>query len=169
VTESKLMNSSNSGEVVVRVVYKNGKDAQTAVSKFDGQVADGRKLSVRILGAVAADLGHRLGNKTVQNGSVDALIGAENGGSCVTLHDLSLSLHDMKLTVEAYRKMRSDAIMATDSRASVMVAPPGSNPTGYAGNEGRRGGGGKRGGRRRGGGARGGRRGAAPSGGMDVD
>jgi hypothetical protein len=106
VTESKLMSPKTAADVVVRVVFKNPKDAQTAVAKFDGQNADGKRLGVKILGSVSADLSHRLGNPPTIDGSVDILLGDSNGGS----------------------KMRSDAIMAVDSRATVMTAPPGTQP-----------------------------------------
>jgi hypothetical protein len=70
------------------------------------------------------------------------------------------------------RKLRSDAIIATDSRAAVVTIPPGQNPADYTqtrgGGGGGRGGGRGRAGRRRGGGG-GGARGGKKSGGMDVD
>lgn len=58
-----------------------------------------------------------------------------------------------------HRKLRSDEILAQDARASVMVAPPGTNPADYTQNLQRggwrgRGRGRGRGGRRGGGGAR---------------
>ena len=61
----------------------------------------------------------------------------------------------------AYRKLRSDELMATDSRAHVLVAPPGADPKDYTPQERGRGRGRGRGGRRRGG-----RGGAAK---MDLD
>jgi len=139
VTESKLMPTKNGADVVVRIVYKNPKDAQAAVSKFDGQNADGKRLGVKILGSVSAGLSHRLANPPTIDGSVDALIGDSNGGS----------------------KLRSDAIMAADTRASVLTAPPGTNPGGA--NQGKNGRGRGRGRNNRGG--RKGRGGAT----MDVD
>jgi hypothetical protein len=63
------------------------------------------------------------------------------------------------------RKMRSDSIVASDPRASVLVAPPGADPKDYTQPQSqsrpRRGGRGGRGGRRGGG--------AVRKGGMDVD
>jgi hypothetical protein len=72
------------------------------------------------------------------------------------------------------RKLRSDAIIATDSRAAVVTIPPGQNPADYTqtrGGGGGRGSGRGRAGRRRGGGGGGGRGGkkASAGGGMDVD
>jgi hypothetical protein len=140
VTESKLMSTKNGGDVVVRVVFKNPKDAQAAVIKFDGQNADGKRLGVKILGSVSAGLSHRLANPPTIDGSVDALIGDSNGGS----------------------KLRSDAIMAADSRASVLTAPPGTAEA----NQGRGGRGRGRGRHHRRGGPKGQGRGGAT---MDVD
>lgn len=66
--------------------------------------------------------------------------------------------------------MRSDEILATDSRATVLVAPPGANPAEYV-QQSQRGGRGR--GRGKGRGRRGGGGGAAGGGGagarMDID
>jgi hypothetical protein len=64
------------------------------------------------------------------------------------------------------RKLRSDAILAQDSRATVITTPQEQNPADYNATRGGRGGGRGRGNKRRGGGGRGGKRGAS---GMDVD
>ncbi|KAI0783031.1 hypothetical protein C8Q75DRAFT_785527 [Abortiporus biennis] len=127
--------------VVVRLTFKEEKDAQSAVEKFHGQPADGRILNVKIVGGVDVSLSGRLG-VIAHDGSVDALIedGPSKGGS----------------------KLRSDEILAKDSRATVLVAPPGTNPADYIQRP-------QRGGRGRGRG-RGGRRGGGGGGNrMDID
>lgn len=128
--------------VIVRLVFKNEKDAQAAVSKFHGQPADGRILSVKIVGGANASLAGRLSAAAVDDiDSVDVLMDGSgaSGGS----------------------KLRSDEILAKDTRATVLVAPPGADPRDYTPNPPRgRGRGRGRGGRRRGGG------GAAK---MDID
>ena len=63
----------------------------------------------------------------------------------------------MTHALSLYRKLRSDDILAKDSRATVLVSPPGTKPD-YAQKAGRGGRGRGRGRGRRGGGAR-----------MDVD
>jgi len=64
------------------------------------------------------------------------------------------------------RKMRSDSIIASDPRASVLVAPPGADPKDYTQQQSRpRGRGGRGRGGRRGGGVSGNNR----KGAMDVD
>ncbi|KAF9243118.1 hypothetical protein BU15DRAFT_72318 [Melanogaster broomeanus] len=126
-------------------------DAATAVSKFDKQPADGRILRVSIVGVQSVGLSGRLGGVDIvnENGSVDVLMGAgadDEGGS----------------------KMRSDSIMNSDPRASVLVSPPGTdskahNQRNNSRPEVPRYRGGRRGGRGRRGGGRGG------GSGMDVD
>lgn len=59
--------------MIVRLTFKNEKDAQAAVAKFNGQQADGKTLEVRVVGGVNASLFGRLG-VTVQNDSVDVLM-----------------------------------------------------------------------------------------------
>ena len=65
------------------------------------------------------------------------------------------------------RKLRSDDILAKDTRATVLVAPPGADPKEYTqkaqGGRGRGGRGGRRGGRGRG------RRGGDNGSRMDID
>jgi len=119
--------------VVVRLVFKSEKDAQAAVSKFNGQPADGRTLVVKVVGGANATLGGRLGAAAVDD-SVDVLM--EDSGSKGS-------------------KLRSDEILATDARARVQVAPPGANLKDYVPQQRSRGGRGRgrgRGGRRGGGG-----------------
>lgn len=128
--------------------FKEAASAKSAVSKFDGQQADGKTLSVKICGesSQGTKLVARLGGKdglglVRQEGSVDVLMdGDDNSNS----------------------KLRSDSIVKNDPRASVMVAPPGADPAEYTRQAGRgrrgRGGGGRRG--------RGGKRGGAR---MDLD
>ncbi|KAF7321570.1 Proline dehydrogenase [Mycena kentingensis (nom. inval.)] len=130
-------------QVTIRVTFKTPAAASAAVSKFDGQPADGKTLSVRVVGTTAAgtSLGGRLGGLVRDEGSVDVLMESADSGS----------------------KMRSDSL-TTDPRAQVLVAPPGANPKDYvqgAPTRGRGGRGRARGGGRRGGAKRGGR--------MDVD
>ncbi|KAI0918936.1 hypothetical protein AcV5_001987 [Taiwanofungus camphoratus] len=118
---------------VVRVTFKHEKDAQAAVAKFHGQPADGRLLEVKIVGGVNATLGGRMGI-AVQDDSVDALMSEDSSSGS---------------------KLRSDDILAQDSRAHVLVAPPGMDPVEYIQRPHRGGGRGRgrgRGGRRGGGG-----------------
>ena len=65
--------------VVVRLVFKNEKDAQAAVAKFHGQPADGRTLEVKVVGGVNATLSGRIGAALVE-GSVDVLMEEEGAG-----------------------------------------------------------------------------------------
>ena len=58
--------------MVVRLTFKSEKDAQAAVKKFDGQPADGRILSVKIVGGVNVSLTGRLGVSV--GDSVDVLM-----------------------------------------------------------------------------------------------
>ncbi|KAI0332935.1 hypothetical protein GY45DRAFT_1245747 [Cubamyces sp. BRFM 1775] len=101
---------SNNPEPVVRLTYKNEKDAQAAVAKFHGQPADGRTLEVKIVGGVNATLSGRIGAALVE-GSVDVLMSgdAPSSGS----------------------KLRSDELLGKDARATVLVAPPGADPKDY--------------------------------------
>ena len=56
----------------MRLTFKSDKDAQAAVKKFDGQPADGRILSVKIVGGVNVSLTGRLG--VAVSDSVDVLM-----------------------------------------------------------------------------------------------
>ena len=69
--------------VVVRLVFKNEKDAQAAVAKFHGQPADGRTLAVKIVGGSNATLAGRLSAAAVDDiDSVDVLMdGGAGSGS----------------------------------------------------------------------------------------
>ena len=61
-------------------MYKNEKDAQTAISTFNGQPADGRVLQVKVAGGANATLGGRL-SAAVED-SVDVLMDdGPSGGS----------------------------------------------------------------------------------------
>ncbi|KAA1470626.1 hypothetical protein DENSPDRAFT_836460 [Dentipellis sp. KUC8613] len=138
ITQSSAKNSPDGG-VTVRLTFKNDKDARASVESFNGQVADGRTLAVRIVGGVNATLSGRLS------------VGAQDG----TVDDL--------LAGAPTSKMRSDDILNDSearARAHVLVAPPGADPREYT--QQTRG----SGGRGRGGRGRRGRRGAAR---MDVD
>ena len=68
---------------IVRLTFKQEKDAQAAVTKFNGQAADGRVLSVKIVGGVNATLGGRL--SVAVSDSVDVLMedASPSTGSCV--------------------------------------------------------------------------------------
>lgn len=65
--------------VAVRVTFKHEADAQAAVSKFDGQPADGRTLSVQIVGGTNATLAGRLEKAALDGDSVDVYM--ESGGT----------------------------------------------------------------------------------------
>lgn len=138
ISQSKLMSGRNE-EVRIRVTFKNAASAAEAVKSFNGVPADGKTLSVRIVGANSAGttLLSRFGKDGLgvvrQEGSVDVLMDSDSSGS----------------------KLRSDAL-TSDPRAQVMVSPPGTNPKDYVqaplrgrgrgrGRGGRRGGGGGRG------------------------
>lgn len=73
-----MKQTNGSGDVTVRLTFKQEKDAREAVRVFDNQVADGRTLGVRIVGGVNASLSGRL-SLGVVDGSVDALMEADNG------------------------------------------------------------------------------------------
>lgn len=78
ITQHRAFKSS---PVAVRLVFKNDKDAQAAVSKFNGQPADGRTLSVKIVGGSNASLVGRLSAAAVGDiDSVDVLM-EDAGGS----------------------------------------------------------------------------------------
>lgn len=62
------------GSVVVRLVFKEEKDALSAVRKFNGETADGRTLIVRSVGGQPVNLAARLDVGPAKDGSVDALI-----------------------------------------------------------------------------------------------
>jgi len=123
---SKLVKTPRTDSETVHVKFENQDQAERAVSMFNKEKADGRFLEVEIINNGLTLKGAGGGN------SIDALLeDGTSGGS----------------------KLRSDAIMATDTRAQVMT-----NPWGKTSN---------RGGRRgRGRGARG--RGVK-TGGMDID
>ncbi|KAF9228363.1 hypothetical protein BS17DRAFT_773575 [Gyrodon lividus] len=151
IVSSELATNKSSENVIVRLTFKQAAHAAAAVSKFDKQPADGRVLHVSIVGVQSVGLSGRLGGVDIvnENGSVDILIGGnDDGGS----------------------KMRSDSIMNSDPRATVLVSPPGTDSKAYnqqnnSRPEGQRW---QRGGRRGGRGRRGGGRGGSGSG-MDVD
>ncbi|EIN06720.1 hypothetical protein PUNSTDRAFT_46131 [Punctularia strigosozonata HHB-11173 SS5] len=94
-------------ELVIRVTYKEQKDAKTAVEKFDGQNADGKKLHVTISGTKGTTIGSRFGLDPVQDGQV--VLPPSDSDS----------------------KMRSDAILREDPRAALVVVPQGGDPKDY--------------------------------------
>ncbi|KAG1900989.1 uncharacterized protein F5891DRAFT_1031162 [Suillus fuscotomentosus] len=153
IVSSETASPKASENVVVRITFKLPAQADAAVNKFNGQPADGKILQVSIVGTKAVGLSGRLAGVDVVDDSVDVLMdGGEEGSSS---------------------KMRSDSIIASDPRASVLVAPPGTDPKLYTqhSHSNSRPDGQKwhRGGRGRGRGGRG-RRGAGDRGaGMDVD
>ncbi|KAF9012477.1 hypothetical protein BDQ17DRAFT_704959 [Cyathus striatus] len=148
ITSSKLINGGEN--VKIRVTFKLPTSAASAVQKFDQQPADGKILSVKIVGASTAGttLVGRLGEDGLgvvrDEGSVDILMDVES---------------------QSGSKMRSDALIKEDPRAHVLTAPPGADPKDYAQTHWRGGRRGGRGGRGRGGGWRRGGR----SNGMDLD
>lgn len=62
------------GSVVVRLVFKEEKDALSAVRKFNGETADGRTLIVKSVGGQPVNLAARLDTGPSTDGSVDALL-----------------------------------------------------------------------------------------------
>jgi len=133
------------GSVVVRLLFKEERDALSAVKKFNGETADGRTLVVKSVGGQAVNLAARLDTGPLKDGSVDALI-----------------------TPSSTSKLRSDDIIAQGSRAHVLIAPPGMNPQDYVQQQPTRGGRGGGRGRGRGRPKRGGHGGSLASR-MDVD
>jgi hypothetical protein len=88
IASSKAMPSSSNEDVRIRVTFKDASSASTAVQKFHNQPADGKILSVRIVGSTSAGmtLGGRLGVDGLglvrEEGSVDVLMESEeNRGS----------------------------------------------------------------------------------------
>lgn len=85
----KAASMSNRPEVTIRVTFKAPAAASAAVQKFDGQPADGKTLSVQIVGTKATSLGGRLGGPdglglVREEGSVDILMDTPmEGGSSV--------------------------------------------------------------------------------------
>jgi hypothetical protein len=112
------------GTVVVRLVFKEERDALSAVKKFNGETADGRTLIVKSVGGQAVNLAARLDTGPLKDGSVDALI-TPSSSSWVT------SAQGFHWSDCGCRKLRSDDIIAQDSRAQVLIAPPGMNPQDY--------------------------------------
>ncbi|KAG1861888.1 hypothetical protein C8R48DRAFT_710582 [Suillus tomentosus] len=153
IVSSETASPKASENVVVRITFKLPAQADAAVNKFNGQPADGKILQVSIVGTKAVGLSGRLAGVDVVDDSVDVLMdGGEEGSSS---------------------KMRSDSIIASDPRASVLVAPPGTDPKLYTqhSHSNSRPDGQKwhRGGRGRGRGGRGRRVGGDRGAGMDVD
>jgi hypothetical protein len=139
------------GEVKVRVTFKAASSAAAAIQKFNNQPADGKILSVQIVGSTSSGttLGGRLGgvdglDLVREEGSVDVLMEPQN---------------------PSHSKLRSDSLIHANARAQVLVAPPGANPTDYLPAQSN-----NRGGARRGRGGRGARRGGRGiAARMDID
>lgn len=175
ITDQKAT-STRAEDVRIRITFKAPASAIAAVQKFHDQPADGKILSVKIVGTSSAgiSLGGRLGGTdglglVREEGSVDVLMESDkDGGSyvCPTSH-CGFGLQRFN-----DRKMRSDSLIHADPRAQVLIAPPGTNPADYLPPtpESRGGGRGRRGGFGRGRGGRRGRRGGnSGNGQMDVD
>ncbi|TFK74032.1 hypothetical protein BDN72DRAFT_790061 [Pluteus cervinus] len=151
VVNTKTIPAGN--EVKVRVTFKAANSATAAVQKFHNQPADGKILSVRIIGSFTAgtSLVGRLGGSdgldlVREEGTVDVLMQSDGAGDS---------------------KMRSDSLVHADPRAQILVAPPGANPADYVQAPHN-----NRGGQRRGRGGRGGRgsrRGGRGGARMDLD
>ncbi|KAF8176513.1 hypothetical protein BJ912DRAFT_986788 [Pholiota molesta] len=150
ILESKSVSNIKS-DPRIRISFKTAASAASAVQKFHNQPADGKILSVKIVGTSSAGttLVGRLGGVdglglVREEGSVDLLMGGDE---------------------ETGSKMRSDSLLKADPRAHVLLAPPGADPKDYIpASE-------SRGGRRGGGRGRGGRRGRRGGNGsrMDLD
>jgi len=87
ITEQKSM-SNNRNDPRIRITFKTAASATSAVQKFHNQPADGKILSVKIVGASAAgaSLGGRLGGNdglglVREEGSVDVLMDAGDDSS----------------------------------------------------------------------------------------
>jgi hypothetical protein len=148
---------SGGDDVCIRLTFKTSTSASAAVQKFNNQPADGKVLSVRIVGSTTAGttLGGRLGGAdglglVREEGSVDVLMDLDNDSGSFVSFSFNVKYFHSPLYG---RKMRSDSLIHADPRATVLLAPPGANPADYLPQETSRGG---RGGRGRGG--RGGRR-----------
>ncbi|KAG2153343.1 hypothetical protein DEU56DRAFT_774720 [Suillus clintonianus] len=111
IVSSETASAKASENVIVRLTFKTVAMADAAVAKFNGQPADGKILQVSIVGTKAVGLSGRLAGVDVVDDSVDVLM---EGGD------------------ESASKMRSDSIIASDPRASVLVAPPGADPKQYS-------------------------------------
>lgn len=111
IVSSETASAKASENVIVRLTFKQVANAEAAVAKFNGQPADGKILQVNIVGTKAVGLSGRLAGVDVVEDSVDVLM---EGGD------------------ESASKMRSDSIIASDPRASVLVAPPGTDPKQYS-------------------------------------
>ncbi|KAH8828203.1 hypothetical protein DL96DRAFT_1154254 [Flagelloscypha sp. PMI_526] len=116
ISSAEFDSSTRKNNVVIRLTFKTPAHADVAVSKFNGQVADGRKLEVVKVGINSAtgesffDLMSNHGLDAVKmNGSVDSLFNSSDSGGS---------------------KMRSDALV-NDAGSQVMIAPPGTNPADY--------------------------------------
>ncbi|KAI0036160.1 hypothetical protein K488DRAFT_41723 [Vararia minispora EC-137] len=131
ITEAKAAPSQSLDGVTVRLTFKAEKDALEAVRKFHKQVADGRELSVTIVGGSNTTLPGRLRLGT-ESDSVDDVMSSSS--------------------LLGPSKMRSDELLQDPeerARAHIQVAPPGADVRDYLPTAGGRGRG--RGGRRRGG------------------
>ncbi|KAF8161248.1 hypothetical protein B0H34DRAFT_372329 [Crassisporium funariophilum] len=155
ITDQKAT-STRSEDVRIRITFKTPAAAITAVQKFHNQPADGKILSVKVIGSSSTGmtLGGRLGGRdglglVREEGSVDVLMDAD--------HDSG-------------SKMRSDSLLRADPRAQVLLSPPGTNPADYLPAPSEPRGGGRRGGGRGQNSRRGGRRGGnGGNGRMDID
>jgi hypothetical protein len=106
ITEARLL-SRPGAPPVVRVTYKAPADAAAAVRKYDGMAADGGTLSVALVGAKAASLVARLGGAPVLNGSVDAVLADDAGGSCVPGRVLACAVRALTMCAGRCARTRS--------------------------------------------------------------
>lgn len=133
ITSSKSV--SGGAEVCIRLTFKTSTSASAAVQKFNNQPADGKVLSVRIVGSTTAGttLGGRLGGVdglglVREEGSVDVLMDLDNDSGSFVSFSFSVKVLSSLLYG---RKMRSDSLIHADPRATVLLAPPGANPADY--------------------------------------
>ncbi|KAL1746154.1 hypothetical protein HDZ31DRAFT_62416 [Schizophyllum fasciatum] len=110
--------STRGEELRIRVVFKEAGAAKSAVGKFDGQQADGKTLVVRLAG------------ESSQGTKLITRLGGKDGLGLIRDEDSVDVLMDSEDSSKS--KLRSDSIVKSDPRASVMVAPPGANPADYA-------------------------------------
>ncbi|KIM31500.1 hypothetical protein M408DRAFT_320674 [Serendipita vermifera MAFF 305830] len=105
ITEYRLLSPPSASSVRVFLHFETSQGAQTAVTQFDKQTADGRTLNVFTVSA--GPLGSRLGvagRKGPPKGNVDLLADTTSSGG-----------------------MRSDELIARDPRAKVILDPSGIN------------------------------------------
>jgi len=105
VVDKRLLSDGSAPSAHVYIRFQTAQAAQTAVSQFDGQSADGRQLKVFMVSA--GSLGSRLGLDARKNPTKEVrdVLGGPSSSS----------------------GMRSDEIIMNDPRAKVIVDPSGIN------------------------------------------